>query len=923
MRFNYQILKKALAFIMLFGVFDASAQQCVTFTGLATGSYAVTGGYPQGTPFFTESGMPVSLAAYHFPNGDVKNNVAALAGEFFWSGLFIAANTTYIKLLTSGLLFDFTQPQPGKIAGTVTFDFLDWSGYVNLTINDQPTLVETTFSEMPSEVVPGVTMQVVDQNVGAGGKMGRVTLTGDISSLVIGAEDFGIDNICYFLKDIPCEFSNLNVTTNSCNTDGTFSVDIDFQHANSSGTFSVAGNGTNYGNFNTADLPITLTGLSGDGSTNYEFVVTDSEDSQCTLSQAIGTVFCPLPCSISNLTVSPRACNGMGNFLVEINFDHANTSGTFKVTGNGTTYGTYNTSSLPISIVGLEGDGITDYEFVVSDAQIADCSASANLGVITCTPACSYSNMNVTASQCDVDGFFSAQIDFTANNSSGSFVLSINGSTNGTYNVSDLPITVDGLVGDGATEYVFQIQDSELASCTAQQSIGVVTCVPCQIWNVTVGSSTCDNNGEFFAIINFQHQSSSGTVNISNSQNDFGDFSVDQLPIVIGPLAGDGTTFYDFVIEDVAANDCSSVATLGTVACTVDCAISDLTVYDMECTSASTFRAKIDFTHQATGNSGFRLFYKGVQVGIFDYEQLPLNLNNLTTSGNVMESITVCDTNNPNCCTSINFQTTDCTTAGCEITGVLLNKNVCENGHFMVDLDLNVQSGGQLGFQILGNGNNYGTFSYTDLPISLGPFSGDGTTQYEFLVVDMLDQTCSNFAQLAVYDCIEECNISGVNANVGSCNGQGETFVLLSFDADNTSSNYTVSANGVDYGTYAYSMGDIAVGPLAGDGSSYQLVITDSQSGNCSQIIEVGPIECQTTSTHELTDEELKIFTDQHTDNLYVNLNTGANQTSVAIYNIAGQLQTQEQWRSGQRQAQYSLTALPAGIYICQVIVDE
>ena len=157
MRSYYYTLKKAIVFALCLSSLPILAQDCVTFTGLASGTYAVTGGYPFGTPFHTESGIPVNLAPYYFPNGDVKNNVSVLAGEFFWSGLFIAANTTYIKMLKAGMLFDFTQPQAGKIAGTVTFDFLDWSGYVNLTINDNPVNVETTYSAMPTAIAPGVT----------------------------------------------------------------------------------------------------------------------------------------------------------------------------------------------------------------------------------------------------------------------------------------------------------------------------------------------------------------------------------------------------------------------------------------------------------------------------------------------------------------------------------------------------------------------------------------------------------------------------------------------------------------------------------------------------------------------------------------------------------------------------------------------
>lgn len=1020
MRFNHHKLLSTFVFLLCCTVFQIQAQNCVTFTNLPSDSYAVTGGYPLGTPFHTESGLDVSLAPYYFPNGDVKNNVSVLAGQFFWSGLFIAANTTYIKMLKAGIQMDFTEVEPNKIAGTVTFDFLDWSGYVNLTINDSPVVVETTYSLMPSDIAPGVTMDVTDQNVGAGGKMGSVTLVGDISSIIIGAENFGVDNICFQLKDAPlppCELSQLTVSQPTCTMDGTFAVEINLANENASGSFNVSGNGMNHGMYNYSDLPITIDGLSGDNVTNYEFLIEDAQFVDCSISTEIGTVFCELPCSYSNMTASASACDngtfsaiidfdhanssgsftisGNGNvygtyntsdlpltfgtftgdgttvyefvvtdsqspnctanttlgtiscqqpceinevmvgvggcdpngqFLVTLDFAHANSSESFTVTGNGTNYGTFSSSQLPINIGPLDGDGTTSYEFTISDAQMDNCSAAVNIGTITCQQPCTFTDMVVTNSECDGTGEFFAAIDFNHENSSTTFSVNGNGTFYGNFNTADLPISIGPLEGDGTTVYEFSVADSQSPNCAASATLGTVNCEsPCLIWNTVVNTNDCDN-GEFFAIVNFDYESTSGIFEISGNGQSYGNFNVNDLPVTIGPFAGDGSTVYEFIIEDTQSQDCSDFFELGTVFCEipVECAITNLSIFDMECTSDQTFRAQINFDYEDVGSAGFRMFYQGNQIGIFQYNELPLNLNNLNTSTNAVESITICDTNDATCCQTIEFESMDCSSAGCVINEVMLNRRACEDGFFMLDIDLNAQSGGLLGFQVLGNGTNYGTFSYADLPIPLGPFEGDGATQYEFLVIDMLDQSCTNFAQLETYNCLEECTISDVNFNVGSCNNDGETFVLIDFASDNTSSNYEVTVNGVDFGSHTYASGDVVIGPIAGDGITiYKFIIKDTEAGNCSGSFEVGPITCETTnSTNELSDNQVKVFTNQDTDQLFIQLLESANRGQVAIYNTVGQLLLNDQITNGQQEKQYDISVLQPGIYICQVELD-
>jgi hypothetical protein len=60
---------------------------------------------------------------------------------------------------------------------------------------------------------------------------------------------------------------------------------------------------------------------------------------------------------------------------------------------------------------------------------------------------------------------------------------------------------------------------------------------------------------------------------------------------------------------------------------------------------------------------------------------------------------------------------------------------------------------GAFQFQLEVNDELYGPFPYTDLPVSVGPFVGDGQTQYNFLVYDLEIPNCGSFNELAPVDC--------------------------------------------------------------------------------------------------------------------------------------------------------------------------
>ena len=89
----------------------------------------------------------------------------------------------------------------------------------------------------------------------------------------------------------------------------------------------------------------------------------------------------------------------------------------------------------------------------------------------------------------------------------------------------------------------------------------------------------------------------------------------------------------------------------------------------------------------------------------------------------------------------------------CQITNLEWSITECDeedNFFFILDFDF-INVGGE-GFTVVGNGNNYGTFGYDNVPIQIGPFPTDNTV-YEFLVFDALDVSCFAVVVPGIVDC--------------------------------------------------------------------------------------------------------------------------------------------------------------------------
>jgi hypothetical protein len=96
----------------------------------------------------------------------------------------------------------------------------------------------------------------------------------------------------------------------------------------------------------------------------------------------------------------------------------------------------------------------------------------------------------------------------------------------------------------------------------------------------------------------------------------------------IGPLEGDCSTLYEFLIYDVENQDCGAVYKFTEKICCNECQISNATLSFLPCEEGK-FDVILNFEHENT-SPRFRLKINGEAKGPFMYADLPYTIENLT-----------------------------------------------------------------------------------------------------------------------------------------------------------------------------------------------------------------------------------------------------------------------------------------------------
>ena len=658
-----------------------------------------------------------------------------------------------------------------------------------------------------------------------------------------------------------CEVVSLGVETLDCDPNGNYFLTVFYEIENPTNDFfDLFINNEYIGFYPNNDIPLTLLYEGGSTAPNnfLKICVNDNPDCCATVEYENPCGNNNNNCEIGEVEVEATDCDDEGLFDVVLNFDHANTSDFFTVVGNGNNYGTFSYADLPITITGLEANGMV-YEFVVKDEEYPDCS---NYGVWESEDCvgggdCEIVGLEVEAIDCNPNGNYYITTYFEVENTTDDFFdLFINDEFIGFYPIDELAVTVfyTGNPDSGGTVKVC-INDNPDCCATVEYENPCGNNNNCEIGEVEVEATDCDDEGLFDVVLNFDHANTSDFFTVVGNGNNYGTFSYADLPITITGLEANGMV-YEFVVKDEEYPDCSNFGGWDSEDCIGggDCEIFDLEVEAFDCDQNGVYILSINFEVENPGNDFFDLYVNNEFLGFHPIANLPMSFTyaDNPNSGGIVK---VCINDNPNCCKTAEYANPCNNNNNCEIGEVEVEATDCDDeGLFDVILNFDHANTSDF-FTVVGNGNNYGTFSYADLPITITGLEANGMV-YEFVVKDEEYPDCSNFGVWESEDCSNpsDCEIAQLDVYPLSCNPDGTYSILVLFDYENVDSDlFDVFAAGDYIGSFPYDDLPLTIPSFPASGNNNDvLTVCDSDSEQCCEIAEFEALDCTACNIEEV-----------------------------------------------------------------------
>lgn len=652
--------------------------------------------------------------------------------------------------------------------------------------------------------------------------------------------------------DCVCDIQ-MEAALSSCNADdGTFMVNVIVTGTNSSNSFTLGGNGMNFGNFDYSDSPIELGPFATDGS-EYEFTALDTDNLLCFGSVNLGVIDrCPEECAIASITASLKECDD--NFDRYIDFDFEVTgalSDAYNVNINGALFSTITGGADGYSLGPLEGFCLDSTTIQITNVQDPNCTASVVLHQTICCPdTCIFENVTVTG-VCDAGSISATMVDFDYNGSpSDVFNIFFNDVLVANTTSASLPASIAAALS--VMNPTVRIEHQERAGCTFEGDFEV-DCTPCQLSNPIITNAECASSTNFHATLAFDVQapaSNSFTLNANGTL--FGTYEYGELPLRIQNLPYSNNNLIRLTICDTEDNACCVTQELVTLNCSPPCEITDFAVNAMECNSDLQFNANLSFTVSNPGDNGFSIFSNGVNYGGFDYGEGSYQVGPLDGDCETIYEFIVRDNEDLECAEIFRMQEAVCCEPEipCMISNIQVTPSACDgDGTYTMELNFDVVGNENGFFEVSAQSSFIGFFQFEDLPVTITNFP-ERNIEFDIITICENDNpSCCAVHEFVGLECgvAPECEISNVSAVPTVCSDDGTFFVELTFQVDNAGgSGFSLRGNGTQYGSFAYGQSSYTIGPLDGDcETTYEFIVIDNVDESCNNFTSLSsPICC-------------------------------------------------------------------------------
>ena len=390
-----------------------------------------------------------------------------------------------------------------------------------------------------------------------------------------------------------------------------------------------------------------------------------------------------------------------------------------------------------------------------------------------------------------------------------------------------------------------------------------IDCNPanCEIYNVS-GDPECVS-GNFVVHLDFDvaHPASDSFTVHGNTLN-YGVFGYNELPIVLGPLNGNTSINWNFIIQDKVLPSCTKSYLLGVYHCPPPCNILNFDATATLCNGNNAYELLLDVDIEGKGHQGYSVFSDTYYYGTLSYADLPYTLPSFTGSGDFVDHVTVCDNENPGCCATQAYEALLC--AGCIIYNLEANPLPCDqDGNFFITIDFDFQNTSSEGFSITGNGSSFGNFSYSQVPLTLGPFDGEVSQFFEFVVTDLQNEFCFDATEIGTLACNTICELSDLQVETGECTANNAFILQVDFTHSGTlGAGFELFVNGDYFDTYDYAELPLTILEFPSDGDGSDMIqVCDLNNSNCCTSLVFSSPDCQ-CSIFDITAETLGCTSD-------------------------------------------------------------
>ena len=238
----------------------------------------------------------------------------------------------------------------------------------------------------------------------------------------------------------------------------------------------------------------------------------------------------------------------------------------------------------------------------------------------------------------------------------------------------------------------------------------------------------------------------SSQVSIFGSGYDWGEFDSWEQPIQLGPYYGDQGA-YEIIIQNVNDLACINEFGIDSPSCLyTECDISWIQYDVIDCNPTdSTFYLNVWFGYENLDSLSVSIFGGGYDWGEFDAWEQPVQLGPFYGGEGVYEVI-IQDTYDPECYGELVVDEPSCLFDNCNIEWVEYAVVDCSptDSTYYLEIWMGYENISDSGVQILTNGNDWGYFDPSNLPIVIGPLTDNGGEDF-IEIIDFEDPNCSAY----------------------------------------------------------------------------------------------------------------------------------------------------------------------------------